>query len=164
MRHNIWHSNYPRSLKVCRVFETFGGFTSGISIRYNPSIIVDPVHQLHAKNLIVGKRVPPQILIRAADSRPFELQELLPSDVRFKVLIFAGDTSLPSQRAKLDTLAVEMNAADGFLRSLPLHGKISDAFDIIAIASAKNAVVRHTDVPELFRSHWSKSVFTLPPF
>jgi hypothetical protein len=49
-----------------------------------------------------------------------------------------------------------MNAADGFLTSLSPYGKISDAFDIIAIAFAKNMIVRYTDVPELFRSHWSK--------
>ena len=35
--------------------------------------------------------MPPQIIIRAADARPFELQDLLPADTRFKVLIFAGD-------------------------------------------------------------------------
>jgi len=100
--------------------------------------------------------MPPQILIRAADSRPFELQKLLPSDSRFKVLVFAGDTSLPSQRAKLNVLASGMNAVDGFLKSFSLHGKIHDAFDIIAISSTKNPIMRHTDVPELFRSHWTK--------
>jgi phenol 2-monooxygenase len=142
----------------------FGEFTSGIGIQYSPSAIVNPVHQLHAKHLIVGKRVPPQILIRAADSRPFELQELLPSDSRFKVLVFAGDTSLPSQRANLNTLATGMNAADGFLRSFSPHGKIFDAFDIIAISSTKNSIVRYTDVPELFRSHWTKLVLIFPPY
>lgn len=102
--------------------------------------------------------MPPQILIRAADSRPFELQELLPSDIRFKVLVFAGDTSHPSQRAKLATLAAEMNLPDGFLRSYSPRGDIFAAFDIITISSAKNGIVRYTDVPELFRSHWSKWV------
>ena len=104
--------------------------------------------------------MPSRILIRAADYRPFELQELLPSDSRFKVLIFAGDTSHVSQRAKVAALATEMNATDGFLRSYSPHGNILAAFDIITISSAQNAIVRHTDMPELFRSHWSKLVLT----
>jgi phenol 2-monooxygenase len=144
------------SIQFHRVFQTFGGFTSGIGIHYSPNPIVNPVHQLYAKHLTIGKRVPPHTLIRAADSRPFELQELLPSDARFKVLVFAGDTSLPSQRARVAALAAEMALADGFLRSYSPHGNILAAFDIIPISSAQNVIVRYTDVPELFRSHWSK--------
>ncbi|RDB15363.1 Phenol 2-monooxygenase [Hypsizygus marmoreus] len=139
-----------------KAFKTFGGFTSGVGICYAESQIINATHQSYAKNLIVGKRLPPQILVRAADFRPFELQDLLPSDARFKVLLFAGDTSQPSQRMRLAMLAAEMGAVNGFLKTYTPGGNIFAAFDIIAISSAKRTVVRHTDVPELFGSHWSK--------
>lgn len=145
---------------LCRAFRKFSGFSSGIGIQYAESAIIDASHQPHARNLIIGKRIPPQILIRAADHRPFELQDLLPSDGRFKVIIFTGDTSQAPQRARLATLAMEMGSGNGFLKQYSSNDNMFSAFDIITISSTKK-IVRHTDVPELFRSHWSKSVSRL---
>lgn len=142
-----------------RAFQTFGGFTSGISIHYGESSIVNTVHQPCARNLIIGQRMLPQILLRAADSRPIELQDLLPADTRFKVLIFAGDTSQPSQRAILDALAADMGKPEGFLRKF--GSEFTKLFDIISISSATKANVKYNELPELFRSHWSKFVLTL---
>ncbi len=46
--------------------------------------------------------MPPQIILRAADARPYELQDLLPSDTRFKVIVFSGDVNAPgAQKDKL---------------------------------------------------------------
>lgn len=143
---------------VVRAFQTFGGFTSGIGIRYRESPIVATLHQTHARNLIIGKRMPPQILIRAADSRPFELQTLLPADTRFKVLIFAGDTSQASQRVRVDNLAMDMSASHRFLKTYSPSGNIFSAFDILSISSATKLSVRYNELPKLFRSHWSKCV------
>jgi len=65
---------------------TFAEFTSGIGVHYSPSTIVDPKHQKYAENLIIGKRILPQIFVRAADMCPVDIQDMLPADVRFKVL------------------------------------------------------------------------------
>ncbi|KAF9466163.1 FAD binding domain-containing protein [Collybia nuda] len=139
-----------------KAFQTFGGFTSGIGIHYGESSIVATLHQSYARGLSIGKRMPPQILIRAADARPFELQDLLPSDTRFKVLIFAGDTSQATQRAKVDNLAVDMSASHRFLKTYSPSGDIFAAFDILSISSATKSEVRYNELPKLFRSHWSK--------
>lgn len=90
-----------------RAFKTFGAFTSGIGIHYAESTIVNAKHQSVAKNLIIGQRMPPQVIVRAADARAYELQDLLPSDARFKILVFAGDTANPAQRAKVEKLVGE---------------------------------------------------------
>lgn len=144
-----------------RAFQTFGGFTSGIGIHYGESRIVTALHQPHAKNLIVGKRMPPQVVLRAADARPFQLQELIPADTRFKVLIFTGDTSQASQRAKVTLLAADMSAPLRFLKAYSPSGDIFSAFDILAISSATKSNVRYNELPALFRSHWSKFVAIL---
>ncbi|KAJ7580156.1 FAD binding domain-containing protein [Mycena floridula] len=132
-----------------KIFQTFGGFTSGIGIHYPASAIVDDTLQSFVRNAIVGQRMPPQILIRAADFRPFNIHDLLPSDFRFKVLVFTGDTTQVAQLVKVNQVATDME--HGFLKQFPL-----DAFDIISISSAKKANVRYTDLPAIFRSHWSK--------
>lgn len=138
-----------------RAFRRFGGFTSGIGICYQASTIVNARHQQEAANLIIGKRLPPQRIVRATDARPFELHDLLPSDARFKVLVFTGDIYESSQKSRVEKLAQKMGADDSFLKRYSKAGDIFAAFDILAITS-KNDIVRHTDLPELFRSHWAK--------
>ncbi|THU93886.1 hypothetical protein K435DRAFT_724952 [Dendrothele bispora CBS 962.96] len=140
-----------------RAFQTFGGFTSGIGVHYEPSIIANPKHQNLASGLVIGERVPPQHLIRAADGRPFEIQDLLPSDTRFKLLVFTGNTSEPSQLAQLQSLAQELQSPDSFLTKFSPGGKIETLFDIVSISSAKKESVVYNALPPLFRSHWSKA-------
>lgn len=98
----------------------------------------------------------PQILIRAADACPYELQDLLPADTRFKILIFAGNTTDETQRAKVDKLAEEMDKPESFLRKYTPGNEHNKVFDIIAISSGKKEHVNYTELPELFREHWSK--------
>lgn len=141
-----------------RKFKTFGAFTSGIGIHYAESTIVDVKHQTHAKSLIIGQRMLPQILVRAADARPYELQDLLPADTRFKVLIFTGDTTDAAQRANVEKLAEEMGRPDSFLKQYTPGQEKNEVFDILAISSAKKEHVNYTEIPQLFRSHWSKYV------
>lgn len=150
----------PRVLFICRpllntsrIFQTFGAFTSGIGVHYAPSSIVNTKHQAIARNVIIGQRMPPRILIRAADSRPYDIHDLLPSDSRYKVLIFTGDTSDASQLTKVRSLATEMGKSSGFVAQLT---KIGASPDIISISSTKKTNVRYNDLPELFRFHWSK--------
>lgn len=135
-----------------QIFQTFGGFTSGTGVHYRSSDIVDTTHQSFATNLIIGQRMRPAILIRAADSRPYELQDLIPSDTRFKALVFTGDTTDPHQLVKLNKLAEQLVAPDAFLN----HFANKEIFDIISISSANKANVRYTDIPVFLRPHWSK--------
>lgn len=145
--------------RINRIFQTFGLFTSGIGVHYAESPIVNVAHQSCAKGLIIGQRVPPQIVIRVADGRTFELQDLLPSDSRFKVLIFAGDTSKPSQLGKVNLLAEKMGKPGSFLKRFAPNSIDEAAFDILSISTAGKNVMDYTDIPPLFRCHWSKLVF-----
>lgn len=117
-------------------------------------------------------RILPHQFIRAADARPFELHDLLPADTRFKLLVFAGDTSLPSQVVRLEEVAVKLE--EGVLKKYGRgdgsgggrvwsdgKGVGRDVFDVVVIGSAKKDKVNYTDIPEVLRSHWSKCV--LPP-
>ncbi|THH12083.1 hypothetical protein EW145_g224 [Phellinidium pouzarii] len=141
-------------------FQTFGGFTSGIGIQYLPSIITDTAHQSLATDLSIGTRMPPQTILCAADARPFELQDLLPSDTRFKVLVFSGDLDAETQRKKIDAFANGATSEGGFLTK---YGKRvgsakgwSEVFEILTVLVGKKETVNYTIVPAVLRSHWSK--------
>ena len=104
-------------------------------------------------------RVLPQVFLRAADCRPFEIQDLLPADARFKVILFIGDTSDSRQLGIINDLATEL---DGILGKLAPLGQIFTMFDILAIYSDTKASNRlsYKELPLLLRSHWSRYVFS----
>ncbi|OSD04732.1 hypothetical protein PYCCODRAFT_1386005 [Trametes coccinea BRFM310] len=136
-------------------FQTFGLFTSGIGVHYEPSAITHNQHQSCASTLIVGERMVPHVFVRAADARPYDIQDLLPSDTRFKILVFVGDVANTTQAERVLRLAEEMGGQESFYRKFG-HGNPSKVFDILSIASAKKQDVNYTDLPPLFRQHWSK--------
>jgi phenol 2-monooxygenase len=141
-----------------RIFQAFGGFTSGIGICYTDSLITDTQHQSYAKNLVIGQRILPQVFLRAADCRPFEIQDLLPSDARFKIILFIGDTSDSRQLGIINDLANEL---EGVLAKLAPLGHIFTMFDILAVCSDTKTSIRlgYKKLPILLRSHWSRYVF-----
>ncbi|KAF8555665.1 hypothetical protein OG21DRAFT_1483710 [Imleria badia] len=138
-------------------FHTFGGFMSGVGIQYSSSAIVDPKHQKCAENLIIGQRMPPQIFVCAADIRSVEIQDLLPSDIRFKVLFFVGNLT-ETRVAELKLLAEELSKPSSFLHKYSPDGNISTVFDIITITAGKKDDITYNYllVPAFFRPHWSK--------
>ncbi|KZT67342.1 hypothetical protein DAEQUDRAFT_767249 [Daedalea quercina L-15889] len=136
-------------------FQTFGLFTSGIGVHYQPSVIVDDKYQSYASKLIIGQRVLPHMFIRAADSQPVQMHDLCPSDTRFKILVFTGNTTDMLQLKTVKGLADEMQKPEHFYRKFG-HGNSSAVFEVLAISSADKMISNYTDVPPFFRSHWSK--------
>ena len=97
----------------------------------------------------------PQIFVRAADIRPVEIQDLLPADVRFKVLFFVGNLT-ETRIVELNSLAEELNKPSSFFHRYSADENISTVFDIITIASGKKDDINYLRVPAFFRPHWSK--------
>ncbi|KAI0738707.1 FAD binding domain-containing protein [Daedaleopsis nitida] len=144
--------------------KTMSGFVSGIGIRYGPSVIVDTAHQSLAANLIIGERVLPHVFIRAADTRPFEIQDLLPADTRFKILVFGGDIKNKADYARLEKTAEQMNSPNNFVRRFgrPDAKGMFKAFDFLCFTTAEREAVDYLDYPEFFRPHWSKVLIDAP--
>lgn len=175
--HGIAHAEFlkfvpfpiaPLHLLTCqprRATQTFVSFSSGTGIHYAPSAIVDPTHQACATHLIVGQRVPPQALVRAADGRPFELQDLLPSDGRYKLLVFAGDTHDTSQLARVRSFSDAIGEEGAFGKEV-VGGEREKWLDVLTVCSTPLQDVNYTEVPPALRLHWSKYVsafFLYPP-
>ena len=130
---------------------------SGIGVRYADSAIVDSKHQSHAQHLVVGERVLPQMVVCAADGGPYELQDLLPSDTRFKVLVFAGDTMCAEQLNRVNVLADELLGEGGILaRYAPRDLGLPSVFDVLTLSTTSLKTMRAGNLPKSLRSHWSK--------
>jgi phenol 2-monooxygenase (NADPH) len=143
-----------------RAFQTFGGFTSGIGIRYANSAITSSVNQQIASALTIGKRIPPQIIIRVADARPFEIQDLCPADTKFRILLFVGNVTDSDQAQRVHKLATDMGKPEGFLNKFG-RSRINkdgdwDVFDLVTICAGRKENVSYLDVPKFFRTHWTK--------
>ncbi|KAF8141461.1 FAD binding domain-containing protein [Boletus edulis] len=137
-------------------FQTFGGFTSGIGVRYSPSVVVTDAHQSLATNLIIGERVPPQKFLRAADAWPHELQDLLSSDFRYKVLVFTGDFDDALQLERIESMVKDMERPESFLKKYTSYMASNSRFDILTISKGRKEEFDFLKVPSLLRSHWSK--------
>ncbi|KAM5530945.1 hypothetical protein V8D89_015390 [Ganoderma adspersum] len=141
--------------EILRMLETSNGFLSGIGIRYEPSVIVDPQHQSCASKLVVGERMTPYDFLGAANAIPINIHDMLPSDTRFKILVFVGDISVEATMDRARALAERMDAPEAFVKRFG-QGAHEKVFDVLCIGATKNDKMDFTDVPKLFRSHWSK--------
>ena len=146
---------FPFQLNVklmsIRTFQRYGLFSSGIGVHYAPSSIVSPTYQYAASGLPIGQRLIPHVFLRAADGRPFEIQDLLPSDTRFKILVFTGNTSDPEQLLKVVDLAEELEGV------LQLYAEnVAKAFDILTFSMVTKEKVVYNTIPSFLRSHWTK--------
>ncbi|KAG1848326.1 FAD binding domain-containing protein [Suillus subalutaceus] len=112
---------------VLKTFQT--DFTSGVGIHYQPSI---------AHGLVLGKRVPPYKFMRAADACPFELQDLLPSDFLFKLLVFTW----------VESMVTDMQKPESFLKRYSTPG--NSRFDIITISKGRKETFNFLRTPLRF--------------
>ncbi|PAV19767.1 hypothetical protein PNOK_0470100 [Pyrrhoderma noxium] len=146
--------------EMMKAYETFCGFTSGTGIVYSPSTITNVSNQHLAAPLTIGMRMPSTILVRAADAAVTDLQDLLPSDTRFKLLIFTGNLNVETQMAKLERFIAGATSSSGFLKKYgsrdskrPGWDKV---FDTVTILLGKKDTVEYTIVPSVLRPHWNK--------
>jgi len=132
----------PTHEEFIAAFQSYGNFSSGIGVHYAPSVITETTHQAAAPNLIIGQRLIPHILVRAADAREVNIQDLAPSDGRFKLFVFPGSHA-QKVAAHLD-------------RPACFFDKHRDAFDVITVLQGNKNTVNYLEVPSVLRPHWSK--------
>ena len=83
----------------------------------------------------------------------------MPSDTRFKILVFTGNlTEANDQRVKLDAFSKAHTTEGGFLNKFGNRGQQgwTEVFELLTIVSGKKETVNHNDVPAALRTHWSK--------
>ncbi|CAE6394567.1 unnamed protein product [Rhizoctonia solani] len=120
-------------------------FVSGTGTHYLPSAIVDPTGQLRAPGIIIGQRFPYQVILRAADFRPYTTLHLFKSDNIYKIVILTGDVNDATRRQKLEELGEGLNR---WMIRRP------NMFQVYTILLAKKEDANYTDVPKSLCTHW----------
>ncbi|KAH6954216.1 hypothetical protein DER45DRAFT_646022 [Fusarium avenaceum] len=150
------------------VFEKGNLFSSGCNVDYTASLIVAKPSlsaadellsvvgkQSLAPNIIMGKRIPSHKVLNQADARPWHLQELLPSNGTWRLLVFAGDLLDQTQFARLSALAEGLNSPDSFInRYKPKEDeKLGSLFEILTIHSSPYEKVELLSLPDVFHPY-----------
>ncbi|KAI5895588.1 uncharacterized protein SCHCODRAFT_02619840 [Schizophyllum commune H4-8] len=137
-----------------RAHSSFSPFISGMDFTYPTSAITRQTHQDYAKGLIIGRPVPPHAFLRVADARPVNIQDMLPANGKFKILVFAGEYS------RADFLADLQQFAEGLVNLLAKYGGASDSrlMDMATVLAGKQDPACLLQIPSTLRPHWAQVV------
>jgi len=156
-------------------FEKGNLFASGISVNYGPSLLVaksgDAVsqgdgtdvsqkqeslrvigNQELATNIKIGMRMPSFQVLNQADARPWQFQERLKSDGRWRIIVFAGDILDNAQMKRVQILGEALICPSSSISRFAVEGKpIDSLIEVLMIHSASRVEVEFHDLPEIFR-------------
>ncbi|KAB5581282.1 hypothetical protein GE09DRAFT_1085771 [Coniochaeta sp. 2T2.1] len=156
------------------VFQKGNLFASGCAVDYSPSLIVTkpqttglaaengvpPVigKQALAPNIPMGMRIPSHKVLNQSDARPWHLQELLPSNGTWRVIVFAGDILDQGQFSRLSALGKELTSTDSFMNRFKLKEDKtpSSFFEILTIHSSPREKVELLSLPAVFHPYSSE--------
>ena len=105
-----------------------------------------------ATNIRPGVRIPSFKVVNQADACPTHIASLLPSTGQWRILLFAGDLTFPSQFARIHALGSHLAAPSSFLHLYP-----ANLIEIYTIHSAPRARVELLDLHEVFHP-WDEDV------
>ena len=150
-------------------YEKGNEFTCGLSVDYGHSLVVakrdftkDPsttlgaikrvVSKPHlARDIKLGKRMPSYQVLNQADARPWQLQETLKSNGRWRIVVFAGDVTVPSQMDRIQVLGAQIAAV--IQRFTPSFDPIDSRVEVITVHSAPRFEVELFDFPWIMRPY-----------
>lgn len=151
-------------------FEKGNLFASGVSVNYGASIIVakeddaaaqgyeiEVAQNINARvigkqqlatNIKIGMRMPSFKVLNQSDARPWHFQELLKSDGRWRIVVFAGDISNKIQMFRIQNLSGGLKTlAEKYLLGA---NETDSAIEILMIHSAPRIQIELLDLPEIF--------------
>ncbi|KAH6668110.1 phenol hydroxylase [Plectosphaerella plurivora] len=116
-------------------------FASGLSVDYDASMLVakpEASAQALATGIPVGMRFNSFKVVNQSDARPRHFQELLRSDGRFRVVLFAGDILDAAQKQRVDAFCEKLDTPGSFLRrATPEGAKPDSVIEVLTVHAAK---------------------------
>lgn len=88
------------------------------------------------------------MLLHSADHVPVEMQDLCPSDGRFKIFVFVGNLDAPEKKEQLLVLASAMEAE---LKPFP-----SEIISVFTVVKAMSDAYTYLDIPTFMRPDWTR--------
>lgn len=136
-------------------YAKFSGFFSGITVEYESSLITTNSSETQrlAEGAVIGKSFRSQIVVRHVDARPFHIHDQMPTDLRFRIMIFTGDCRMPSQLKKISETADVLKALA--CRYTPSTAAYDDVIDFITVSSNPHAEFEKESLPMLlWQNKW----------
>lgn len=156
------------NIDFSEIFVKAEAFTAGLTVAYDSSPITrakESSQQL-ATNLIVGMRFPSVQVVRFCDAFPMQLVRALPSDGRWRIVIFAGDIRQHAASRKLDQVSYASNQlayvliyqlgeylfSDGGLiqQYLPPGSDIDSFIEVIVVLLGERLKINQEQIPQYF--------------
>ena len=150
-------SNSADPIDFSAMRESMHEFLAGVGITYPRSLLVQPTISKRsptslATKMTLGARIPSHIILNQAEARPLHLADLLKSDSRWRLLVFAGDIKHPVQAQRIRELAAALSHPNSFLhRYTPSGAPLDSVIEVLTIhASPRIEVSLLEDLPEVF--------------
>lgn len=152
-----------------RVFEISHLFASGTGVEYeasnliakdpstspNPAAVEPPVVKAKdglAKKIPVGQRFMSYKALNQSDARVWHLQDLMPSDGRWRFVVFAGNVKDAEQNRRVQALGEYLARPDSFAQKYtPEGGKYNSVIQTLTVHSAPRCEVELDDFPRTLR-------------
>lgn len=149
-------------------------FASGLSVNYGKSLLIAKEgsaseqgdgtevssstigaksNQSLASNIPLGMRIPSFKVLNQSDGRPWHLQELLPSNGRWRILVFTGEIlHNEAQRQRIKILGEKLSSSDSFIRKYtPDTGSFDGVIECLAVHASPRKDATIFDFPTVFR-------------
>lgn len=156
------------NIDFSEIFVKAEAFTAGLTVTYDDSAITQAkgsTQQL-TTNLIVGMRFPSVQVIRFCDALPMQLVRALPSDGRWRILVFAGDIRQDAASRKLNKVSYaseqlgygltyqlgEYLFSDGgpILKYSPPGSDIDIFIEVVAVLFGERLKTNQEQIPQCF--------------
>ncbi|KAJ6258552.1 hypothetical protein Dda_6596 [Drechslerella dactyloides] len=140
------------------VFHQGAVFAAGLSVDYGPNVLVvkeddGDVHCVPslASKIPIGMRLASHKVINQSDALPVELQRLLPSDGRFRLVVFPGDISNLDIRTRYDKLGEYLSNPTGVISAYTSRTAARDSvIEVLTVHSASRTEIELQELPEAF--------------
>ncbi|KAL8858219.1 MAG: hypothetical protein Q9178_005231 [Gyalolechia marmorata] len=154
--------------------ERMSEFLAGVGITYGESLLVAAAdRQVHmqpvngpqrsiavvaktglASGVKLGARMPSYKVLNQAEARPIELADMLPSDGRWRLLVFAGDLKDKVQSRRISNLGQALAAPKSLLhRYRPSECPLDSVIEVLTIHSSPRTETSLQDIPDIFHPY-----------
>jgi phenol 2-monooxygenase len=129
--------------------ETHNGQPTGKAIETNKDTHNITSKQDLATNIKSGMRFPSFQVLNQSDARPWHFQQKLPSDGRFRIIVFAGDVSHSEQMSQVNKLGSYLST-DLLPKYTPSGSKIDSVIEVLVLHSAPREKIELLDLHEVY--------------
>lgn len=137
-----------------RFREKFYDFLSGVAVTYDESCLSSHERTSStaqdgvANNIFIGIRLASHQVLNQADAKPKQMAELLPSNGRWRVLVFAGDLRNPEQVSLINAIGDDLRKV--VQAYTPVDQAIGSVIEVLTIHAAPRISFELLDLHEIY--------------